>query len=136
MRQWIQRTEEAQAMNEITNEGIDGDHTFGFELAQGHVNRPQVWTCGAQAVIGEVDAFSDAHSSVAEQEEDISAQIVAAHELLLEDLILVCGKRTGQALWSAWNILAPYQSSKFGKLVCPGQLIADGAQSGESSDAG
>ena len=123
-------------MNEITNEGIDRHHTFGFEFAQGHVNRPQVWTCGVQAVIGKVDAFSDAYSGVAEQEEDISAKIVAAHELLLEDLILHCGKRARQALWSAWNILAPYQVSEFDKLVCPGQLIADGAQSGESCDVG
>jgi hypothetical protein len=136
VRQWIQRTEEAQAMNEITNEGIDGDHTFGFEFAQRYVNRPQVWPGAAQAVIGEVDAFSDAHSGVTEQEEHISAKIVAAHELLLEDLILLCGKRPREALWSAWNILAPYQVSEFDKLVCPGQLIADGTQSDESSDAG
>jgi hypothetical protein len=95
-------------MNEITNEDIDGDHTFGFEFAQGHVNCPLIWPGGAKAVISEVDPLADAHSGVAEQEEDIAAKIVAAHELLLEDLILLCGKGTRQALRSAWNILAPY----------------------------
>ena len=82
-RQRIQRAEEAQAVDEITDEGIDGDHAFGFEFAEGYMNGPLVWTYGAQAVIGQVDAFADTHAGVAEQQEDISAQIVAAEELLL-----------------------------------------------------
>ena len=65
-------------MDEITDEGIDGDHAFGFELAEGNMDSPLIRTGGAQAVIGQVDAFADAHAGVAEQQEDISAQIVAA----------------------------------------------------------
>ena len=33
VRQRIQGAKEAQAMNEITDEGIHGDHTFSFEFA-------------------------------------------------------------------------------------------------------
>jgi hypothetical protein len=94
VRQRIQGAEEAQAMNDITDECINGDHTLGFEFAQGHVNRPLVRASGAQAVIGEVNTLADSHTGMAEQQEDICAQIVAAQEFLLEELILFCGKRT------------------------------------------
>jgi hypothetical protein len=40
----------------------------------------------AQAVLGEVDTLADAHAGRAKQEEHISARMVAAHELLLEEI--------------------------------------------------
>jgi len=43
---------------------------------------------GAQTVIGRSTHSPIAHAGRAEQEEDISAEIVATHELLLEELIL------------------------------------------------
>ena len=135
-RQRIQRAEEAQAMDEITDEGIDGDHAFGFEFAEGDMNRPLVWPCGAQAVIGEVDAFADTHAGVAEQQEDISAKIVAAHELLLQELILLGGERSWQSLGRARNILAQQQVSQFSEMAGASQFMEDGAQSKEASDAG
>jgi len=81
--QRVQRAEEAQALDEITDEGIDRDHAFGFEFAEGYMNSPLAWTYGAQAVIGQVDAFADTHAGVAEQQEDICLEVVAAEELLL-----------------------------------------------------
>ena len=108
-RQRIQRAEEAQAMYKITDEGIDGDHAFGLEFAEGDMNRPLVWPGGAETVIGEIGAFADTHAGVAEQEEDISAEIVAEHELLLQELILFGGKRSWQSVGRAWNILAQQQ---------------------------
>ena len=65
-RQRIQGTEEAQAVYEVTDEGIDGDHAFGFELAEGNMNRPLARPRGAQTVLGEIGAFADAHSGRAE----------------------------------------------------------------------
>ncbi len=65
-RQRIQRAEEAQAMYKITDEGIDGDHAFGLEFAEGDMNRPLVWPRGVQTVIGEIAAFADTHAGVAE----------------------------------------------------------------------
>ena len=135
-RQRIERAEEAQAVNEITAEGIDGDHAFGLEFAEGDMDRPLVRACGAQAVIGEVDALADAHAGLAEQQEDISAKIVAAHELLLEELILLCGERPWQSLRRARDIFAPQQVSEFSQMAGPSQLVEDGAQSDEASDAG
>ena len=135
-RQRIQRAEEAQAMDEITDEGIDGDHAFGLEFAEGYMNRPLVWACGAQAVIGEIDAFADTHAGVAEQQEDISAEIVAAHELLLQELILLGGERSGQSMGRARNILAQQQVGQFSEMAGASQLMEDGAQSEEPADAG
>ncbi len=134
--QRIEKAEEAQSMNEITDESINRNHTFGFELAQRYVDRPLVRTYGVQAVIREVDTLADAHAGVPEQEEDVSGKIVATHQLLLEEMILLCSEWTGQGMWRARNILAPYQVSEFSKLVGPGQFVQNGAQSDETSDAG
>ena len=49
-RQRIQGAEEAQPVDEIAAEGIDGDHALGLELAEGNMNGPLVRACGAQAV--------------------------------------------------------------------------------------
>src|ERR1035437_3697337 len=83
-RQRIEGAEEAQAVNEIADEGISGDHAFGLELAEGNMNGPLIRACRAQAIEGQICALADAHAGAAEQQEDVSAQIVAAQELLFE----------------------------------------------------
>ena len=47
----------------------------------------------------------------------LRAQIVAAEKLLLQQLILFRGKRAGQSVGKARNVLATDQMSKIGKLV-------------------
>ena len=84
VRQKIQGAEEAQSMNEITDEGINRNHAFGFELAQRYVDGPLVRAYGVQAVIREVNTLADAHAGMAQQQEDISGKIVATHQLLLQ----------------------------------------------------
>src|ERR1019366_8713508 len=39
-REWVERTEEAQAMDDLTNKGVDRDHALGFQLPERNVNRP------------------------------------------------------------------------------------------------
>jgi hypothetical protein len=134
-RQRVEGAEETQAVYEITDEGTDGDHAFGFQFAEGDMNRPLVWPRGAETVIGEIGAFADTHAGVAEQEEDISAEIVAAHELLLEELILLGGKRSWQGVGRAWDILAQQEVSQFSEMAGASQLMEDGAQSKEPADA-
>ena len=65
-RQRVERAEEAQAVYKITAEGIDGDHALGFQFAEGNMDRPLVRPRGAQTVIGQIDAFADAHAGLAE----------------------------------------------------------------------
>jgi CTP synthase (UTP-ammonia lyase) len=51
-RQRIKRTKETKASEEFTRERIYGDHTFRFEFAERHVNRPLIRSGSAQAVAG------------------------------------------------------------------------------------
>ncbi len=135
-RQRIERTEEAQAVNEVTAEGIDGDHALGLEFAEGNMNRPLFRPRTAQTVIRQVGAFADAHAGRAEQEEDISAEIVAAHELLLEELILFGSERPWQSVGRARDIFAQQQVGQFSEMAGASQLMEDGAQREKPSDAG
>lgn len=80
-------------MYKVTAEGIDENHALSLEFAEGDINCPLVWPRGAQAVIAEIDAFANEHAGRAEHQEYISAKIVVADELLLEELILLGGKR-------------------------------------------
>src|SRR5271170_2709611 len=99
------------------------------------MDSPLVWPGAVQAAIRQVDAFADAYAGVAKQQEDISAQVVAADQLLLEELILVCGKRPGQTLGCARDIFAAQQMSEFNNPVGPRQFAEDGAQGDEAADA-
>ena len=102
-KQRIEGAEEAQAVNEIADKGISWDHAFGFELAERYMDGPLIRTGGAQAIERQICTLSDAHAGSAQQQKDVSAQIVAAQELLFEELILskakVCMKRCGLASW-------------------------------------
>ena len=73
---------------------------------------------------------------MANQQKGISAEIVAAHELLLKELILLCGERPGKSLRGAWDVLAPDQMCEFRLLSGPCQIAADGAQRNEPVDVG
>jgi hypothetical protein len=135
-RQRVERAEEAQAVNEVTAEDIDGNHALGLEFAEGDMDGPLVRPRRAQTVIGEVDAFADTHAGRAEQQEDISAEIVAAHELLLEELILLGGEGSWQRVRRAWDILAQQQVGQFSAMAGACQLMENGAQREEPTDAG
>ena len=82
-REWVERTEEAQAMNELTNERIHRDHALGLHLAERNVNCPPIRAGIVEAIIGKIDTFPDAHSGVADQQQYIGGQIVAAEQFLL-----------------------------------------------------
>jgi len=100
------------------------------------MERPLVGAGGAEAVIGQVDTFPDTHAGIAEEQEDISAEIVAAQELLLQELILLGGERPWQSVGRARNILTQQQVRDCRQMVGPRQFIEDGAQREEPADAG
>jgi hypothetical protein len=66
---------------------------------------------------------------VANQQKDIAPEIVAAKELLLEKLILLCSERSWEPLGGTRNILAADQTSEIGELFGPSQLVKQGAMS-------
>src|SRR5262249_11535856 len=70
-REWVERTEEAQAMYECTDEGVHWGHPLGLQFAKRNVNGPLIRAGMVEAIIGKVDTFPDAHSSVADQQQDV-----------------------------------------------------------------
>src|SRR5438094_36362 len=82
-RQRIKRTKELEASDEFTHKGIHGDHTFCFEFPEWHVNGPLIRAGRAQAIEGQIGTLTDAHAGVANQQEDVAAQVIAQAEFLL-----------------------------------------------------
>src|ERR1019366_7122649 len=65
-RQRIEGAEEAEALDELCEEGVAGDHAFGLELSEGDMHSALIWTGGTQAIEGQVRALSDAHAGASE----------------------------------------------------------------------
>src|ERR1700693_3755331 len=49
-REWVERTEEAQTMNDLTNKRVDRDHALRLQLPERNVNGPPI-RAGIMAVI-------------------------------------------------------------------------------------
>ena len=118
----IERTEEAKTLDEFTDKRVYRDHPFGFQLAERHMNRPLIRAGGVETIEGKIDGFADAHAGVAKQQEDVGAEIIAAEQFLLEELILLRRQGAGQASGSARNVLATEQLSQLGKLCASKQV--------------
>ena len=123
-------------MHEFTNKPIHGDHTFGLQLAERHMNRPLIRRGGAKAIARQIGALANAHAGVANQQKGVAAQIVAANQLLLQELILLCGERTWEPLGEAWNIRGADQMSEFRKLFHPSEFLENEAEMDEQVDTG
>ena len=96
--QRIEGAEEAETLDQLTHEGVYRDHAFGLQLAERHVNRPLIRAGGVETIEGKVGRFADAHAGVAKQQEDVGAEIIAAQQFLLEELILLRGRVRGASV--------------------------------------
>src|SRR5579863_3520470 len=119
-RQRIKRTKELEASDELTHKGIDGDHPFCFELAEGYMNRPLIRAGGAKGIEGQIGTFTDAHAGVANEQKGITPQIVAAEEFLLQEFVLLCRERAWKSLREARKVPATDQMGEFRNLHSPG----------------
>ena len=66
-RQGIERAEEAQPLYKLTYERIYRDHSFRLQLAKRYVNRPTIRADIPEAIIGNVGAFTNTHTGMAQQ---------------------------------------------------------------------
>ena len=105
----IEESKEAEAVNEVADKAVNRDHAFGLEFAQRDMNGPLIGTYRAEAIPGQIGAFSDTHACMADQQKSVAAQVVTAEEFLPQKLILVCGERTRKSLRQTWNVLASNQ---------------------------
>jgi hypothetical protein len=98
------------------------------------VNGPTIRSDVAKAIPGKIYTFADAHTSVAQQQEDVGRQVVAAEQLLLDGLILLRRQGARQALRRPRRILTTDHMSQIGKLCGPGKFLQDAAQAHEPGD--
>ena len=98
------------------------------------MNGPAIRSDVAKAIPRKVDTFTDAHTCMALQQEEVGRQIVAAEQLLLDGLILLRRQGAGQALRRPRRILATDQMGQIGKLCGPGKFLQDAPQTHESRD--
>ena len=100
------------------------------------MNGPLMGTGRAEAIEGQIGALTNAHPGMADQQKDITCQIVALEELLLQKLILLGGERACKSLRTARDILAADQTGEFRKLFGPSQFREHGAQNDKPVDIG
>ena len=67
------------------------------------MNRPLIGAGGAEATARQIRALTDAYAGVTNEQKSVTAQIVAAEELLLEELILLCGEGAWQPSVGRWG---------------------------------
>jgi len=73
---------------------------------------------------------------VPNQQKNIPAEIVAAEELLLEELILWCGQRSREFLGAPRNVHTADQLREFRERLGPSQFLEDAAQMDQEVHAG
>src|SRR6266478_7513807 len=95
------------------------------------MNGPLIRTRGAEAIAAQIGALANAHTGVTNQQKGVAAQIVAAYQLLLQVLILLCGERTWEPLGEAWNIPGADKMSEFRKLFHPSEFLENEAEMDE-----
>jgi hypothetical protein len=81
--------------------GSAGTKRSVWQFAEGDMKRPLFGSHLPQAIHRQVDAFADAHSRSADEQEGIRVEIISPAQLLLHELILLRGKRSGKiaGLW-------------------------------------
>ena len=68
-----------------------------------------IWAGGVETVEGEIGGFTNAHAGLTEQQEEVGAQVVAASQFQLEQVIVFRRQGARQATGTAGNILATEQ---------------------------
>jgi hypothetical protein len=71
------------------------------QFAEGNMKRPLFGSHLPQAVQWEVNAFAKADSGGADEQESVRVEIISSAQFLLQELILLWGKRSGKiaGLW-------------------------------------
>ena len=88
-RERVQGTKECEALNDFTDERIHRNHTFGLKLAERYMDGPLLGACRTKTIARQIGTLADAHARMANQQKNITAQIVATKKLVLEELILL-----------------------------------------------
>src|SRR5438876_11036446 len=99
------------------------------------MDRPLVRADLAQAVQRQIDAFADADSGGAREQERVGGQVIGAAQFLLQELIVLRGKRSGQVVRWRRKVLATDEIGSKGVAV-GGQILQQAAEIDQKKDAG
>ena len=84
------------------------------------MERPLSGSKQAQAVKGEIDTLADADAGIADEQQCVAGDIVAAQEFLLDEAILFGSQGTGKPGIGLRNVIGMEQADQRGPLVEPG----------------
>ena len=74
--------------HDLADRRIHGNPAFGLQFAERHMDGPLIRAEREQAIKGQIDALADAHAGVALEQQEITEEIIAALQFLLDELIL------------------------------------------------
>src|ERR1700676_3043266 len=117
------RTQRTDPVDQLTDRGIHRNPAFGFELAQWHMDGPLTGAERAQTIEREVGTFADAYAGVTQKQQDVTNEVIAPQQFLLDQLILLGSQRSWQVVLLAGNIVATEQMSKTWELLGPGEFF-------------
>ena len=89
-----QKSEEAQAVDQLADGIVDRHETLGVQLAERYVECPLSGRKRAQAVKGEIDTLADPDAGMTDEKQRVTGDIVALQEFLLDEAILFGSQRT------------------------------------------
>ena len=110
-------------MDQLADAIVDRYDTLGVQLAERYVKCPLSGRKRAQAVKGEIDTLADPDAGVADEQQRVAGDIVAAQEFLLDEAILFGSQRTRKPGCWLRSIVRMKQADQGGQFVEPSQLL-------------
>ena len=107
--------------------GIEGHQAFGVKLAEGNMQCPLFGSDVTQTVEWQVDAFSDADSGDARQQERIGIQVVGAAQFLLAGVDRLPGTEAWEIFGTSRKIFADDETGLDG-MALGGQVVEQAAK--------
>jgi hypothetical protein len=90
------RAQHQDASHELSNVRVGGRQTFGVQFAERDMQGPLAGSDLVQTVQGQIEALADADSGGAGEQQGVGRQIVGAAQFLLQELVVLWGKRPGR----------------------------------------
>ena len=106
-----------------------------MQFAERDMQGPLVRSEGAQAVQRQINALPDANAGGANEQERIGRQVAGTPPLLLQELIVGRGKRSGQIAGLRWKILEANQAGR-NRVAVVGQILEQTTDSAQKIGAG
>lgn len=129
------RPELKDTREQRTEVGIDRNEAFAMKLAERDMEDPLMRTDLTQTIKGKIDTLADTNAGGAHEQKRQCGQVGGLEELLLEETIVVEGKRPRQVVWQSREILAADEVGR-NRMAVVGQIIEQASDTNQASTAG